>query len=60
MLVGDVKDRTVILIDDLADTSNTITRVSYHLRAIVFQDKAEHELQNVFQEYFTSLTCLIP
>ena len=44
MLVGDVKDRTVILIDDLADTSNTITRVSYLLRAIVFQDKLEHEL----------------
>ena len=28
MLVGDVADRTAILIDDLADTSNTITRAT--------------------------------
>ena len=28
MLVGDVADRTAILIDDLADTSNTITRAA--------------------------------
>ncbi|ODM14936.1 hypothetical protein SI65_09688 [Aspergillus cristatus] len=28
MLVGDVRDRTAILIDDLADTSNTITRAA--------------------------------
>lgn len=28
MLVGDVKDRTAIIVDDLADTSNTITRAA--------------------------------
>lgn len=28
MLVGDVRDRVAILIDDLADTSNTITRAA--------------------------------
>lgn len=28
MLVGDVRDRTAILVDDLADTSNTITRAA--------------------------------
>ena len=28
MLVGDVRGRTAILIDDLADTSNTITRAA--------------------------------
>lgn len=32
MLVGDVKDRTCILIDDLADTSNTITRAAKLLK----------------------------
>ncbi|KAH1436212.1 hypothetical protein KXX32_006856 [Aspergillus fumigatus] len=32
MLVGDVKDRTTILIDDLADTSNTITRAAKLLK----------------------------
>ncbi|KAJ5818613.1 ribose-phosphate pyrophosphokinase 4 [Penicillium riverlandense] len=32
MLVGDVKDRTAILIDDLADTSNTITRAAKLLK----------------------------
>ncbi|KAJ5988998.1 Ribose-phosphate diphosphokinase [Penicillium waksmanii] len=32
MLVGDVKDRIAILIDDLADTSNTITRAAKLLK----------------------------
>ncbi|KMU82806.1 ribose-phosphate pyrophosphokinase 1 [Coccidioides immitis H538.4] len=32
MLVGDVKDRTCILIDDLADTANTITRAAKLLK----------------------------
>ena len=32
MLVGDVSDRTAILIDDLADTSNTITRAARLLK----------------------------
>ncbi|KAF2020260.1 ribose-phosphate pyrophosphokinase [Aaosphaeria arxii CBS 175.79] len=32
MLVGNVKDRTVILVDDLADTSNTITRAAKLLK----------------------------
>ena len=32
MLVGDVADRTAILIDDLADTSNTITRAARLLK----------------------------
>jgi phosphoribosylpyrophosphate synthetase len=32
MLVGNVKDRTTILIDDLADTSNTITRAAKLLK----------------------------
>ena len=32
MLVGDVANRTVILIDDLADTSNTITRAAKLLK----------------------------
>ncbi|EPS30162.1 hypothetical protein PDE_05112 [Penicillium oxalicum 114-2] len=32
MLVGDVRDRTAILIDDLADTSNTITRAAKLLK----------------------------
>ena len=32
MLVGDVTDRTAILIDDLADTSNTITRAAKLLK----------------------------
>jgi len=32
MLVGDVADRTAILIDDLADTCNTITRAAKLLR----------------------------
>ena len=32
MLVGDVKDRVAILIDDLADTSNTITRAAKLLK----------------------------
>ena len=32
MLVGDVKDRTAILIDDLADTSNTIVRAANLLK----------------------------
>lgn len=32
MLVGDVSDRTTILIDDLADTSNTITRAAKLLK----------------------------
>lgn len=32
MLVGDIKDRTAILIDDLADTSNTITRAAKLLK----------------------------
>lgn len=32
MLVGDVSDRTAILIDDLADTSNTITRAAKLLK----------------------------
>ncbi|KAF1939485.1 phosphoribosyl pyrophosphokinase [Clathrospora elynae] len=32
MLVGDVLDRTTILIDDLADTSNTITRAAKLLK----------------------------
>jgi ribose-phosphate pyrophosphokinase len=32
MLVGDVKDRLAILIDDLADTSNTITRAAKLLK----------------------------
>lgn len=32
MLVGDVKDRTAILVDDLADTSNTITRAAKLLK----------------------------
>ncbi|EEH20101.2 hypothetical protein PABG_02360 [Paracoccidioides brasiliensis Pb03] len=32
MLVGDVKGRTTILIDDLADTSNTITRAAKLLK----------------------------
>ncbi|UPX20059.1 Ribose-phosphate diphosphokinase [Ascochyta rabiei] len=32
MLVGDVADRTTILIDDLADTSNTITRAAKLLK----------------------------
>ncbi|KAJ5174572.1 Ribose-phosphate pyrophosphokinase 5 [Penicillium canariense] len=32
MLVGDVRDRTTILIDDLADTSNTITRAAKLLK----------------------------
>ncbi|EEY19118.1 ribose-phosphate pyrophosphokinase [Verticillium alfalfae VaMs.102] len=32
MLVGDVKDRTCILIDDLVDTGNTITRAAKLLR----------------------------
>ena len=32
MLVGDVKDKTAILIDDLADTSNTITRAAKLLK----------------------------
>ena len=32
MLVGDVAGRTAILIDDLADTSNTITRAARLLK----------------------------
>ena len=32
MLVGDVENKTVILIDDLADTSNTITRAAKLLK----------------------------
>lgn len=32
MLVGDVRDRTAILVDDLADTSNTITRAAKLLK----------------------------
>jgi len=32
MLVGDVKDRVAILIDDLADTCNTITRAAKLLK----------------------------
>ncbi|KAE8149729.1 phosphoribosyltransferase-like protein [Aspergillus avenaceus] len=32
MLVGDVKGRTAILVDDLADTSNTITRAAKLLK----------------------------
>lgn len=32
MLVGDVNGRTAILIDDLADTSNTITRAAKLLK----------------------------
>lgn len=32
MLVGDVKDRIAILLDDLADTSNTITRAAKLLK----------------------------
>ncbi|OJJ44344.1 hypothetical protein ASPZODRAFT_71800 [Penicilliopsis zonata CBS 506.65] len=32
MLVGDVKDRITILVDDLADTSNTITRAAKLLK----------------------------
>ncbi|KAL1610072.1 ribose-phosphate pyrophosphokinase [Paraconiothyrium brasiliense] len=32
MLVGEVRDRTAILIDDLADTSNTITRAAKLLK----------------------------
>lgn len=32
MLVGDVSDRVAILIDDLADTSNTITRAAKLLK----------------------------
>lgn len=32
MLVGDVADRIAILIDDLADTSNTITRAAKLLK----------------------------
>lgn len=32
MLVGDVADRTAILVDDLADTSNTITRAARLLK----------------------------
>lgn len=32
MLVGDVADRTVILIDDLADTCNTVTRAAKLLK----------------------------
>lgn len=32
MLVGDVSNRTCILIDDLADTSNTITRAAKLLK----------------------------
>ncbi|THZ02032.1 phosphoribosyl pyrophosphokinase [Aureobasidium pullulans] len=32
MLVGDVADRTAILVDDLADTSNTITRAAKLLK----------------------------
>ncbi|OAL45590.1 phosphoribosyl pyrophosphokinase [Pyrenochaeta sp. DS3sAY3a] len=32
MLVGDVHDRTTILVDDLADTSNTITRAAKLLK----------------------------
>lgn len=32
MLVGNVKDRTAILVDDLADTCNTITRAARLLK----------------------------
>ena len=32
MLVGDIANRTAILIDDLADTSNTITRAAKLLK----------------------------
>jgi ribose-phosphate pyrophosphokinase len=32
MLVGDVANRTAILIDDIADTSNTITRAAKLLK----------------------------
>ncbi|CAN8103969.1 unnamed protein product [Discula destructiva] len=32
MLVGDVRDRTCILVDDLADTANTITRAAKLLK----------------------------
>jgi len=32
MLVGDVADRTAILIDDMADTCNTITRAAKLLK----------------------------
>lgn len=32
MLVGDVSDRTAILVDDLADTSHTITRAARLLK----------------------------
>lgn len=32
MLVGEVANRTVILVDDLADTSNTITRAANLLK----------------------------
>ena len=32
MLVGDVSERTAILVDDLADTSNTITRAARLLK----------------------------
>ncbi len=32
MLVGDIANRTAILVDDLADTSNTITRAAKLLK----------------------------
>src|ERR1700712_1911826 len=32
MLVGEVRDKVIILIDDLADTSNTITRAAKLLK----------------------------
>ena len=32
MLVGEIRDRTAILVDDLADTSNTITRAAKLLK----------------------------
>ena len=32
MLVGDINNRTAILVDDLADTSNTITRAAKLLK----------------------------
>ena len=32
MLVGDVSDRTAILVDDLVDTANTVTRAAKLLK----------------------------
>jgi len=35
MLVGQVENRLAILIDDMADTSNTITRAAKLLKKVV-------------------------